>query len=145
MPKKLNITSAVMIMKKKNLNCIFSKISIGIESAFLRNDYEFWQTNKVRKIEIVVHAAVEFMYSWLLCSGVCHPDLQSFLEMNLPKSTKKEKILLGVSDSKLAAAIAETSDTACMHTGVVPEIIRGNLSCDVLTQHAIYAHGMLIL
>jgi len=77
--------------------------------------------------------SVEFIYSLLLCSGVCHPDLQTFLETNLPKSTKKEKVLLGVSDSKLAAAIAETSDTSCMHTGVVPEIIRGKLSCQFFT------------
>ena len=62
----------------------------------------------------------------LLYSGVCHPDLQTFLETNLPKSSKKEKVVLGVSDSKLAAAIAETDGTACMHTGVIPEIIRGN-------------------
>jgi len=65
---------------------------------------------------------------WLLCLGVCHADLQIFLETNLPKSSKK-KILLGVSDSKLAAAVAESTDAACMHTGVIPEIIRGKLSC----------------
>ena len=35
--------------------------------------------------------------------------------------------MLGVLDSKLAAAVAEASDTACMHTGVVPEIVRGKL------------------
>jgi len=61
----------------------------------------------------------------LLGLGICHPDLQTFLETNLPKSSKKEKIVLGVSDSKLAAAIAEANGTACLHTGVVPEIIRG--------------------
>jgi len=69
----------------------------------------------------MVHAV---LYS-VLCSGVCHPDLQTFLETNLPKSSKKEKVLLGVSDSKLAAAIAEANGTACLHTGVVPEIVRG--------------------
>lgn len=66
----------------------------------------------------------------MLCSGVCHPDLQTFLETNLPKSSKKEKVLLGVSDGKLAAAIAESNGTACLHTGVVPEIVRGkHISC----------------
>lgn len=58
-------------------------------------------------------------------SGICHADLVMFLDTNLPKSSKKEKILLGVSDSKLAAAIAEASGTSCVHTGAVPEIIRG--------------------
>lgn len=66
----------------------------------------------------------------LLFSGVCHPDLETFLETNLPKSSKKEKIVLGVSDSKLAAAVAESKGTACMHTGVVPEIIRGKFVFD---------------
>ena len=62
---------------------------------------------------------------------MCHPDLQTFLETNLPKSSKKEKILLGVSDSKLAAAIVEANGAACMHTGIVPEIIRGKLTPDI--------------
>jgi nucleolar protein 56 len=43
----------------------------------------------------------------------------------LPKSSKKQKSLLGVSDSKLAAALSEGLGVACMHTGVVPEIVRG--------------------
>jgi len=38
--------------------------------------------------------------------------------------------VLGVSDSKLAAAVAESKGTACMHTGVVPEIIRGKFVFD---------------
>jgi len=59
---------------------------------------------------------------------VCHADLQNFLEANLPKSSKKQKSLLGVSDSKLAATISEGLGVACMHTGVVPEIVRGKVS-----------------
>ena len=58
-------------------------------------------------------------------AGVCHNDLQNFLDANLPKSSKKQKSLLGISDSKLAAAISESLNVSCMHTGVVPEIIRG--------------------
>jgi len=60
-----------------------------------------------------------------ISEGVCHADLQNFLEANLPKSSKKQKSLLGVSDSKLAATISEGLGIACMHTGVVPEIVRG--------------------
>lgn len=60
-----------------------------------------------------------------ISEGVCHADLQNFLEANLPKSSKKQKSLLGVSDSKLAAALSEGLGVACMHTGVVPELVRG--------------------
>jgi nucleolar protein 56 len=67
----------------------------------------------------------------VLCviTGVCHADLQNFLEANLPKSSKKQKSLLGIGDSKLAAAISEAINVTCMHTGVVPEIIRGDINC----------------
>ena len=41
----------------------------------------------------------------------------------MPKKTKK--FVLGVSDSKLGGAIADTLDIKCSHIGVVPEIIRG--------------------
>ena len=40
-------------------------------------------------------------------------------------SKKKKKFVLGVSDSKLGGAIADTLDIKCSHIGVVPEIIRG--------------------
>merc|ERR1711976_498439 len=57
--------------------------------------------------------------------GVLHEDLRLFLETNVPKGGKKEKVTLGVGDSKLASAIAEEMGLSCQHTGVVPEIIRG--------------------
>jgi RNA processing factor Prp31 len=60
-----------------------------------------------------------------ISEGICHPDLQAFLENNLPKSSKKQKTLLGLADAKLAGALSESMHVACMHTGVVPEIIRG--------------------
>jgi len=87
------------------------------------------------------------IYSWLLRPGVCHTDLQTFLETNLPKSSKKEKVVLGVLDSKLAAAVAEASDTACMHTGVVPEIVRGKLmwhfyQCAMRIHTVVYVYVM---
>uniref|UniRef100_A0A1E1XV68 Nucleolar protein 56 n=1 Tax=Amblyomma sculptum TaxID=1581419 RepID=A0A1E1XV68_AMBSC len=57
--------------------------------------------------------------------GVVHDDLQTFLETNLPKSTKKSKVILGVGDSKLGMTIQESMGISCQHTGVVPEVIRG--------------------
>jgi len=55
--------------------------------------------------------------------GAVTDDLKNFIESNLPK--KKKKFVLGVSDSKLGGAIADTLDIKCSHIGVVPEIIRG--------------------
>lgn len=60
--------------------------------------------------------------------GVVHEDLKLFIETNVPKGSKKEKSILGVGDSKIAAPIAEDCGISCQHTGVVPEIIRGNCS-----------------
>ena len=38
---------------------------------------------------------------------------------------KKDKSVLGVIDSKLAASISEELEISCMHTGIVPEVLRG--------------------
>ncbi len=60
-----------------------------------------------------------------ISEGILHDDLRLFLETNVPKSKKKAASVLGVGDQKLAAAIAEELSISCMHTGVIPEIIRG--------------------
>lgn len=57
--------------------------------------------------------------------GILHDDLQLFLETNLPKSTKSQKVTLGISDPKIGAAVQEALGASCQHTGVIPEIIRG--------------------
>lgn len=57
--------------------------------------------------------------------GIIHEDLQNFLEMNIPQTVKKSKIILGVGDSKIGAAIQETLGYNCQFTDVVPEILRG--------------------
>ena len=61
----------------------------------------------------------------LFFTGVIHEDLRLFLETNCPKSSKKQKSILGVGDGKIAGTIAEEMGLRCMHTDVVPEIIRG--------------------
>ncbi|CAN8000113.1 unnamed protein product [Ixodes pacificus] len=60
-----------------------------------------------------------------ITEGVVHNDLQVFLETNMPKATKKCRIILGLADSKLAMTVQECLGLSCQHTGVVPEIIRG--------------------
>ncbi|GAB6024358.1 snoRNP complex protein nop56 [Chamberlinius hualienensis] len=57
--------------------------------------------------------------------GILHDDLQLFLENNLPKSSKKSKLILGVAEPKLGSAISEVLKIKCQHTDVVPEILRG--------------------
>lgn len=57
--------------------------------------------------------------------GVLPDELQLFLETFLPKSSKKGKVVLGVSEPKLGAAISEAMGTTCQHTGVIPELVRG--------------------
>lgn len=60
-----------------------------------------------------------------ISEGILHDDLQLFLDTNLPKTSKKQKVTLGVADSKIGAAVQEALGSSCQHTGVVPEIIRG--------------------
>jgi nucleolar protein 56 len=57
--------------------------------------------------------------------GVVPEALQVFLDKNVPQSSKKEKVVLGVSDAKLGASISEALNITCQHTGAVPEILRG--------------------
>ena len=65
-----------------------------------------------------------------ISEGVMHEDLGLFLETNLPKPGKKEKVILGVGDGKIAGSISEHLGCRCMHTDVVPEIIRGEKIVD---------------
>ncbi|KAK2143636.1 hypothetical protein LSH36_824g00004 [Paralvinella palmiformis] len=60
-----------------------------------------------------------------ISEGLVHEDLHLFLETNVPKSSKKQKSLLGVGDQKLAGVISETLSVSCQHSGVIPEIFRG--------------------
>uniref|UniRef100_A0A1B6L8B7 Nucleolar protein 56 n=1 Tax=Graphocephala atropunctata TaxID=36148 RepID=A0A1B6L8B7_9HEMI len=60
-----------------------------------------------------------------ISEGVLPESLQVFLDKSVPQSTNTEKVVLGVSDSKLGASIVESLAITCQHTGAVPEILRG--------------------
>lgn len=60
-----------------------------------------------------------------ISEGIVPEDLKLFLDSCIPKAGKKEKVILGVGDSRLGASITEALDIKCDHTGAVPEIIRG--------------------
>lgn len=60
-----------------------------------------------------------------ISEGLLPGDLQLFLETHMPKSKKKDKVILGVSDPKLGSSINEILGISCQHLGVVPEVIRG--------------------
>ncbi|CRL00941.1 CLUMA_CG014349, isoform A [Clunio marinus] len=60
-----------------------------------------------------------------ISEGILPEELSAFIDSTLPKVSKKSKLTLGVADSKLGAAIAETLNIQCSHIGPVPEIIRG--------------------
>tara|TARA_R110002050_G_scaffold48280_3_gene112345 strand:- start:2142 stop:3611 length:1470 start_codon:yes stop_codon:yes gene_type:complete len=56
--------------------------------------------------------------------GICHDTLQNFLDANFPKSKKKGKYTLGVSDEKLAGSIQSACSIECAKNKTVLEIIR---------------------
>ncbi|NXN26426.1 NOP56 protein, partial [Nycticryphes semicollaris] len=55
--------------------------------------------------------------------GILHEDLRLLLETSMP--AKKKKVLLGVADAKIGAAILEELGYQCQTGGVVAEILRG--------------------
>nr|XP_048315501.1 nucleolar protein 56 [Myodes glareolus] len=55
--------------------------------------------------------------------GVVHEDLRLLLETYLP--SKKKKVLLGVGDPKIGAAIQEELGYNCQTGGVIAEVLRG--------------------
>ncbi|XP_023593269.1 nucleolar protein 56 isoform X3 [Trichechus manatus latirostris] len=58
-----------------------------------------------------------------VAAGIVHEDLRLFLETHLP--SKKKKVLLGVGDPKIGAAIQEELGYNCQTGGVIAEILRG--------------------
>ncbi|OAF71827.1 Nucleolar protein 56 [Intoshia linei] len=60
-----------------------------------------------------------------ISEATIHEDLMLFLDTNVPKSKKKRKVFLGISDPKLGASMGEQFSVKCVATGAVPEIMRG--------------------
>ncbi|KAG9244326.1 pre-rRNA processing nucleolar protein-like protein Sik1 [Calycina marina] len=59
----------------------------------------------------------------LVSEGVLSDYLKSNLELNLPKTSKKKKIVLGVSDKNLAGSIKASFDGVDCETGETSEIV----------------------
>ncbi|KAI9591193.1 hypothetical protein BDF19DRAFT_455939 [Syncephalis fuscata] len=57
--------------------------------------------------------------------GVCNDSLKAFLELNLPKSSKKAKVCLGVDEKNLAGAIKQELSIECASDELVHELVRG--------------------
>ncbi|RKP26118.1 hypothetical protein SYNPS1DRAFT_32820 [Syncephalis pseudoplumigaleata] len=57
--------------------------------------------------------------------GVCNASLKSFLELNLPKPSKKAKVCLGVDEKNLAGAIKQELSIECSSDEMVHELVRG--------------------
>ncbi|KAL2916728.1 Nucleolar protein 56 [Polyrhizophydium stewartii] len=57
--------------------------------------------------------------------GVLNDHLKAFLEVNLPKASKKQKVLLGVSESNLGGSIKAALGFDCVVDDLVREMIRG--------------------
>nr|XP_032806592.1 nucleolar protein 56 isoform X1 [Petromyzon marinus] len=60
-----------------------------------------------------------------ISEGILHEDLRLLLETNMPTPSKKNKVILGVADAKIGAAIQEELGIQGQTGGVVTEIIRG--------------------
>jgi len=63
----------------------------------------------------------------VVVAGMMSPELQNFLELNLPKvkAGKKAKMSLGVAEPKLGSAILETTHIPCQSNDYVNEFLRG--------------------
>ncbi len=67
----------------------------------------------------------KFKNTYLFPSGIVNPSLKAFLEMNLPKSGKKNKVVLGVGEKNLAGAIKAELSVECASDEMVQELVRG--------------------
>lgn len=56
-------------------------------------------------------------------AGVLHEDLRLLLDTALPP--KRKKVVLGVGDAKMGAAVLEELGVQCQTGGVVAELMRG--------------------
>lgn len=56
-------------------------------------------------------------------AGVLHEDLRLLLDTALPP--KRKKVVLGVGDAKMGAAVLEELGVQCQTGGVVAELLRG--------------------
>ena len=74
----------------------------------------------------MMHVSDPTFYTAVVLSflGVVHADLKLFLETNLSVDGKK-KAMLGVSDSKIGAALQEELGLSIQTGGVVVELLRG--------------------
>ena len=57
--------------------------------------------------------------------GVVHPFLKDFLELNLPKISKKSSLQLGVNDKSLASSIKQELGLDCVSDDSINELVRG--------------------
>ena len=76
-------------------------------------------------IDQLIHCDFYYNIIYHITVGIIHDDLKTFLEANVPTGKKKSKVLLGVADAKLGAAIQETVDIQCESGGLVLEVLRG--------------------
>ncbi|XP_078455397.1 nucleolar protein 56 [Lampetra fluviatilis] len=60
-----------------------------------------------------------------ISEGILHEDLRLLLETNMPAPSKKNKVILGVADAKIGAAIQEELGIQGQTGGVINEIVRG--------------------
>lgn len=60
-----------------------------------------------------------------ISEGIVNGSLKAFLEMNVPKSSKKSSFSVGISDKTLAGAIKQDTGIECVSDENVTELIRG--------------------
>ncbi|KAI8999829.1 hypothetical protein BC832DRAFT_202418 [Gaertneriomyces semiglobifer] len=86
---------------------------------------KFSKTMKLKSFQPFKNAAHALENIMDVSEGVCNPTLKAFLEMNLPKPGKKQKVQLGVSESNLGGGIKAELGYDCVHNDVVREYLRG--------------------
>ena len=120
-PGYLHVKLCMLISRFVNITSKLLVVSEDFESHII----SFHSFEGCDFLDKQIHIYVLIILSFFFCSGILHEDLRLFLETNVPKPSKKAKCLVGVSDSKIGAAIQEEMGISCSHIGVMPEIIRG--------------------
>ncbi|KAJ3011456.1 snoRNP complex protein nop56 [Thoreauomyces humboldtii] len=86
---------------------------------------KFSKTVKLRSFAPFKSAAHALENINSVSEGICSESLKSFLEMNMPKASKKQVVQLGVSESNLGGSIKAELGYDCLYNETVRELLRG--------------------
>ncbi|KAI9096083.1 nucleolar protein 56-like protein [Phlyctochytrium arcticum] len=129
---RINAMSLLLLFETAGGYALFERIEseeIGQDLEEVQNSIlelsRFSKIIKLKSFQPFKNAAHALENIMDVSEGICNPSLKAFLEMNMPKSSKKSKAQLGVSEPNLGGSIKAELGLDCIYDDLVRELIRG--------------------